>query len=39
MATAGEIEEQSEVVQAFFAWMQSEEGQEVVKAVGLITVD
>ncbi len=39
MATKGEISEQSEVVQAFFGWLQSEEGQEVIKTVGLITVD
>ena len=39
MATAGAIEEQSEAVQAFFSWLFSERGQEVVKAVGLITVD
>lgn len=39
MATAGAIEEQSEAVQAFFSWLSSERGQEVVKAVGLITVD
>ena len=39
MATKGEISEQSEVVQAFFGWLQSEEGQEVIKTAGLITVD
>lgn len=39
MATKGEISEQSQVVQAFFEWIYSEEGQEVVKAVGLITVE
>ena len=39
MATKGEISEQSELVQAFFEWMMSDEGQEVVKAVGLITVE
>lgn len=39
MATKGELSEQSEVVQAFFEWMYSEEGQEVVRAVGLISVE
>ena len=39
MATAGEISEQPEAVQAFFDWIYSEEGQEVVKAVGLISVE
>lgn len=36
MATMGEISEQNENVQAFFAFIQSEEGREVIKAVGLI---
>lgn len=36
MATMGEISEQDELVQAFFAYIQSEEGQEVIKSVGLI---
>ncbi len=39
MATKGEIEEQSEVVQAWFDYIASEEGKEVITAVGLITVD
>ena len=39
MATKGEISEQSEVVQAFFEYMKSAEGQDLVKSVGLITVD
>ena len=39
MATKGEITEQSEAVQAWFAYLASEEGKEVIKAVGLITVD
>ena len=39
MATNGEISEQSELVQAFFEFVYSEQGQEVVSQVGLITVD
>lgn len=39
MATKGEISEQSEAVQALFEYLASEEGKEVIKAVGLITVD
>ena len=39
MATKGEITEQSEAVQAWFAYLASEEGKEVIQAVGLITVD
>lgn len=39
MATKGEIAEQSEAVQTFFAYLSSEEGKEVIKGVGLITVD
>lgn len=39
MATNGEISRQSETVQAFLAWMSSDEGKEVVKGAGLITVD
>ena len=39
MATAGEISEQSPEVQAFFAYLQSEEGKAVIESVGLITVD
>lgn len=39
MATKGEITQQSEAVQEFFEWIASKEGKEVVKAVGLITVD
>ncbi len=39
MATKGEISEQSELVQAFFEFVYSEQGQEVVSDVGLITVD
>lgn len=36
MATKGEISQQSEAVQKFFEYIQSEEGKEVIKAVGLI---
>ena len=39
MATKGAIEEQSEVVQAFFEYVFSEEGQAVVQQVGLIPVN
>ena len=36
MATKGEISEQDEVTQAFFAYIASEEGQAIIKQVGLI---
>ena len=36
MATMGEISEQNELVQAFFDYIHSEEGQSVIKSVGLI---
>jgi len=36
MATKGEISEQSELVQAWFEYVKSEKGQEVIKGVGLI---
>lgn len=39
MATMGEISEQSEAVQELFAYLASEEGKEIIKGVGLITVD
>ena len=39
MATKGEISEQSELVQALFEYLKSEEGKAVIEAVGLITVD
>lgn len=39
MATIGEISEQNELVQAWFAYLQSEEGKAVIEKVGLITVD
>ncbi|MBP3544139.1 MAG: phosphate ABC transporter substrate-binding protein [Lachnospiraceae bacterium] len=38
MATKGEISEQSPVVQAWFEYLASEEGVELIKAVGLIPV-
>lgn len=39
MATKGEISEQSAAVQELFAYLASDEGKEVIKGVGLITVD
>lgn len=36
MATMGEISAQSELVQAFFEYIESEEGQSVIQGVGLI---
>lgn len=36
MATMGEISEQNELVQAWFDYINSEEGKEVIKGVGLI---
>ena len=36
MATNGTISEQNELVQAFFAYIESEEGQSIIKQVGLI---
>lgn len=36
MATKGEVSKQSELVQSFFAYIQSEKGQEIIKQVGLI---
>lgn len=36
MATKGEISEQNEVVQAWFAYINSDEGKKVIKKVGLI---
>lgn len=39
MATRGDIQEQSEAVQMFFEFMSSEEGKELIRSVGLITVD
>ena len=37
MATKGKISEQSEKVQAVFEFIESEKGQEVLKAVGLVS--
>ncbi len=39
MATNGEISAQNDLVKAFFEYMKSDEGKELVKTVGLITVD
>jgi phosphate transport system substrate-binding protein len=39
MATRGEISEQSELVKAFFEYLKSEEGKQMIESVGLITVD
>ena len=39
MATKGEISEQNDLVKAFFDYIYSEEGAEIVKSVGLIAVD
>lgn len=36
MATMGEISSQDEAVQAFFSFLESERGQEVIESVGLI---
>lgn len=38
MATKGEISQQSELVQAWFAYIDSPEGQQILKQVGLISV-
>lgn len=39
MATKGEISEQDDLVKAYFDYIASEEGKEVISEVGLITVD
>ena len=39
MATKGEVATQSEAVQALFEFLASDEGKELIKSVGLITVD
>lgn len=39
MATVGEISEQEDAVKEMFAFLQSEEGKELIKTVGLVTVD
>lgn len=36
MATMGEVSEQNELVQAWFAYLESEEGQQIISDVGLI---
>lgn len=36
MATKGEISEQNDLVQTWFAYIQSEEGKEIIKGAGLI---
>lgn len=38
MATNGEIDAQNDLVKAWFAYIESDAGQEVIKKVGLITV-
>lgn len=39
MATAGEISEQGEIVQAFFDFLKSVEGKELITGIGLIAAD
>ena len=39
MVTKGEISEQDQSVQDYFKFVQSDKGQEIIKSVGLITVD
>lgn len=39
MATKGKVEDQSQQVKALFEFIQSEKGQEVIKKVGLVTVN
>lgn len=39
MVTKGEVSDQNEVVREMFAYLKSEEGQELIKAVGLIVPD
>lgn len=39
MATKGDLSQQSELVQALFAYLRSDEGAELVKSVGLITIE
>ncbi len=39
MATKGEISSQSKEVQALFDYLKSDEGKELIKSIGLITVD
>ncbi len=37
MATKGEISEQNQTVQDFFSWLESDEGQDIITQVGLVT--
>ena len=39
MTTVGEISTQSQLVQTFFEYLKSTDGKELIKSVGLITVD
>ncbi len=39
MATIGQISEQNEIVQAFFNYLKSDEGKQLIESIGLITVD
>ena len=39
MGTKGEIEEQEDIIQAYFEFLQSDEGKAVIEQVGLITED
>ena len=39
MGTKGEIEEQEDIIQAYFEFLQSDEGKAVIEQVGLSTVD
>ncbi|CVI72500.1 Phosphate-binding protein PstS 1 precursor [Clostridiales bacterium CHKCI001] len=39
MGTKGEIEEQEDIIQAYFEFLKSDEGKAVIEQVGLITVD
>lgn len=39
MATRGEIAEQSELVQEFFRYLETEEGKAVISGAGLIVPD
>ena len=39
MATKGALSEQSEAVKKYFAFIESDEGQQIIKNVGLITVE
>ena len=39
MGTKGEIEEQEDIIQAYFEFLKSDEGKAVIEQLGLITVD